>query len=524
MAIPANPDTLTKEGATIEEQDGGLFNTTTGTTAVALKSTIGADLTAAEAAKVAAEAAQTAAEAAQTAAETAETNAETAETNAETAETNADSHRVEARLAMLDAQKLATNAEDSQYTLQASPNTGTTGYSALHYAAKAEDDRTLAQTAKTDAVNAKSDAVDAKNDAEKLAIQAEDSQFTLSDGSTTGYSALHYNAKAQAAKTAAETAKTSAEQALDDFDDIYLGEKSANPTLDNDGDALQTGALYFNNQNNRLYVYTGSNWISANPEIVGDTSPQLGGNLDLNSKAITGTGHLEPLGGTTYTPPSGSGSDTSTVTAIALTRGREISVGYNGFVRSLLAADTSGNIVLGDGSTGLFSNILLQPGSNQGVKLGFNGANYKLETTNTGASVTGDLAVSGNTTITGDLTVNGTQTSLNTATLTVDDLNITVADGAANAAAADGAGLTVDGANATITYVNSGDKWAFNKPLDVTGSITSSSSITGTSISSSGTITATGAVTAASFSGDGSSLTNLPVTGDGGIAMAIALG
>ena len=33
------------------------------------------------------------------------------------------------------------------------------------------------------------------------------------------------------------------------------------------------------------------------------TPPQLGGNLDLDSKAITGTGHLEPVAGTTYTPP-----------------------------------------------------------------------------------------------------------------------------------------------------------------------------------------------------------------------------
>ena len=37
---------------------------------------------------------------------------------------------------------------------------------------------------------------DAAEDAEKLAINAEDSQYTLSDG-TTGYSALHYHAKAE---------------------------------------------------------------------------------------------------------------------------------------------------------------------------------------------------------------------------------------------------------------------------------------------------------------------------------------
>jgi hypothetical protein len=40
----------------------------------------------------------------------------------------------------------------------------------------------------------------------------------------------------------------------------------------------------------------------------------------------------------------------------------------------------------------------------------------------------------------------------------------------------------------------------------------------------SGGATVTGTMTATAFSGDGSALTNVPETGDGGIAMAIALG
>ena len=101
-----------------------------------------------------------------------------------------------------DAQKLATNPEDSQFTL----SDGTTGFSALHHNAKAEDEKTAAQTAKTQAETARDTAQNHRDDAQKLAIQAEDSQFTLTDGVTTGYSALHYNEKAQDAKTDAETA------------------------------------------------------------------------------------------------------------------------------------------------------------------------------------------------------------------------------------------------------------------------------------------------------------------------------
>ena len=73
-----------------------------------------------------------------------------------------------------------------------------------------------------------------------------------------------------------------------------------------------------------------------------------------------------------------------------------------------------------------------------------------------------------NVSIAGNLTVSGTQTVVNTTTLDVTDLNITVAKGAASAAAANGAGLTVDGASATLLYQNTGDKWVFNKPLEAT--------------------------------------------------------
>jgi len=69
----------------------------------------------------------------------------------------------------------------------------------------------------------------------------------------------------------------------------------------------------------------------------------------------------------------------------------------------------------------------------------------------------------GTVTILGNLQVDGTQTIINSTTMTVDDLNITLASGAANASAANGAGLTVDGASATLTYSSTGDSWVFNK-------------------------------------------------------------
>jgi len=74
---------------------------------------------------------------------------------------------------------------------------------------------------------------------------------------------------------------------------------------------------------------------------------------------------------------------------------------------------------------------------------------------------TGTLVVAGN------LQVDGTTTTINSTTMTVDDLNITLASGAANAAAANGAGITVDGASATLTYNSTADAWSFNKTLSI---------------------------------------------------------
>ena len=100
-----------------------------------------------------------------------------------------------------------------------------------------------------------SSAADAANDAEKLAVNAEDVQYTLSDGTTTGYSALHYAAKAAAS--------------YDSFDDRYLGSKASDPTLDNDNNALITGALYFDSTNGVMKVYNGTEWANASSSIEG---------------------------------------------------------------------------------------------------------------------------------------------------------------------------------------------------------------------------------------------------------------
>jgi hypothetical protein len=81
--------------------------------------------------------------------------------------------------------------------------------------------------------------------------------------------------------------------------------------------------------------------------------------------------------------------------------------------------------------------------------------------------------------VTGNLTVNGETTTINSTTLTVDDKNIVIAQGAADSASADGAGITVDGANANITYNHAGTQWELDKPVYLSDTTDSTSSSTG---------------------------------------------
>ena len=119
----------------------------------------------------------------------------------------------------------------------------------------------------------------------------------------------------------------------------------------------------------------------------------------------------------------------------------------------------------------------------------FAGGNRQANLSSTGLTVTGNIIIGGN------LTVQGTTTTLNSTTLDVTDLNITVAKGAATAAAANGAGLTVDGAGATLLYTSSTDSWNINKTL-ISNSFVNTSGNISTAQLNAGQINTTGNVLA----------------------------
>ena len=63
--------------------------------------------------------------------------------------------------------------------------------------------------------------------------------------------------------TSAASSATAAAASYDSFDDRYLGSKTSDPTLDNDGNALLTGALYWNSTAGEMRVYNGTAWVAA---------------------------------------------------------------------------------------------------------------------------------------------------------------------------------------------------------------------------------------------------------------------
>ena len=117
---------------------------------------------------------------------------------------------------------------------------------------------TLEQAIATKATNAAPSATNAKTSETNAATSATNAASSATTASTQATNAGN-------SASAAATSATSAANTLDAFDDRYLGNKTSDPTVDNDGNALLTGALYFNTNDNIMRVYTGSSWVTVKP-------------------------------------------------------------------------------------------------------------------------------------------------------------------------------------------------------------------------------------------------------------------
>jgi hypothetical protein len=92
---------------------------------------------------------------------------------------------------------------------------------------------------------------------------AQAASTSASAASSSASAASTSASSAATAQTAAEAARDATLAAYDQFDDRYLGSKTSDPTVDNDGNALVAGSLYYNSVSQVMKLYTGSSWVAA---------------------------------------------------------------------------------------------------------------------------------------------------------------------------------------------------------------------------------------------------------------------
>lgn len=224
--------------------------------------------TAAAASATAAASSATAAANSESAASTSETNAATSATNAATSETNAGNSATSAASSATSATasaSTATTKASEASTSATNAATSATAAAASETAAAASE--TAAGTSETNAGNSATTATTKASEAATSATNAATSASTAttkaSEAATSATNAASSATAAAASQTSAAASAASAASAFDNFDDTYLGSFSSDPTTDNDGDALVSGALYFNSTANEMRVYDGANWIAA---------------------------------------------------------------------------------------------------------------------------------------------------------------------------------------------------------------------------------------------------------------------
>lgn len=189
-----------------------------------------------------------------TSAATSATNAATSASNAASSASSASTSATTATTKASEATTSASNALASK--TQAATSASSASSSASTATTQAGIATTKASEAATSETNAATSATSASASATNAATSASNAATSASSASTSASSASTSASNAAAAATNAATS-------YDNFDDRYLGAKTSDPTVDNDGDALITGALYFNTTDDVMKVYEGSSWLAA---------------------------------------------------------------------------------------------------------------------------------------------------------------------------------------------------------------------------------------------------------------------
>lgn len=131
------------------------------------------------------------------------------------------------------------------------------------------------------------------NAAASESAAASSASASASSASASASSASASAASASAAATSESNAAASEAAAaaiFDNFDDAYLGAKASNPSVDNDGDPLADGALYFDTTNNIMKVYDlgTTTWFQLTPTLAAQTNINAVAAIDSEVTTVAG--------------------------------------------------------------------------------------------------------------------------------------------------------------------------------------------------------------------------------------------
>lgn len=207
------------------------------------------------------------------------------------------------------------------------------------------------------------------------------------------------------------------------------------------------------------------------------------GDSGVTSLGVTaaGGGSFSILGGTGLTAAATASTVTVNLDNTAVTGG---SYGGAGTVGTF-TVDAQGRLTAAGNTSILITGSQISDLATAAVT-SITGTNNEITASASAGAVTlslpANVTISNNLTVTGDLIVNGNTTTLNTATLVVEDKNIVLANTASPTdITADGAGITVLGAtDKTFTWVDATDAWTSSEDMNLVSG--KSYEINGTSV------------------------------------------
>jgi hypothetical protein len=198
-----------------------------------------------------------------------------------------------------------------------------------------------AASATTSATNAAASATAAATSETNAATSATTATTKAGEASTSATNASTSATNAATSATAAQTAQAAAEAALDNFDDKFLGAKASDPTVDNDGDALTDGALYFNTTDDVMKVYdlTNTQWR----QIQLSTSDQA--NVNTVAADLSGSNTIGTVAGSIANVNTVAGNNTNINTVAGISANVTSVAGISSNVTAVAGNETNINAV-----------------------------------------------------------------------------------------------------------------------------------------------------------------------------------